>query len=113
MKLKGFRLRHLLFLAPVALLAGIAMLMNLSCGSSSTAQDMTVGNIQIPSWVSAPGTPPDSAKAYAFALERPDLLSKVPCYCGCGQEAGHKNNLDCFIQSRQGNNVLFDHHGSY
>ncbi len=114
LKERHFRPWKLLLAIPVALLAGIALLTTLSCGNTtSSSQDTAVGNIQIPSWASAPGTPANSAKAYAFALERPDLLSQVPCYCGCGQSAGHKSNLDCFIKSRNGDNVTFDQHGSY
>ena len=30
---------------------------------------------------------------YQFALERPDVLTVLPCYCGCGLTSGHKSNL--------------------
>jgi hypothetical protein len=42
-------------------------------------------------------------EAYQFALANPDVLSKIPCYCGCGEPHGagnvsHKNVRDCFVR---------------
>ena len=34
--------------------------------------------------------------AYEAAKEVPEVLAKLPCFCGCMQNFGHKNNLDCF-----------------
>lgn len=36
------------------------------------------------------------AEGYRIARERPALLERLPCYCGCYLTAGHQNNLDCF-----------------
>lgn len=36
------------------------------------------------------------AEAYRIARERPELLDRMPCYCGCYWKRGHQNNLDCF-----------------
>lgn len=36
------------------------------------------------------------AEGYRVARERPALLEKMPCYCGCYLTDGHQNNLDCF-----------------
>jgi hypothetical protein len=36
-------------------------------------------------------------EAYAFALERPEVLQYMPCFCGCGA-GGHESNLDCFVK---------------
>lgn len=35
-------------------------------------------------------------QAYAFAHEHPEVLSRIPCYCGCGS-VGHTSNYDCYI----------------
>ena len=35
-------------------------------------------------------------EGYRVARERPALLEKLPCYCGCYLTDGHQNNLDCF-----------------
>ncbi len=37
-----------------------------------------------------------AAEGYRIARERPALLERLPCYCGCYLTAGHQNNLDCF-----------------
>src|SRR6266480_1184230 len=45
----------------------------------------------------APPRPPDVVRsAYVFAAEHPEVLSYVPCFCGC-ERAGHKGNEDCFV----------------
>lgn len=34
--------------------------------------------------------------AYQAAKEIPEILNQLPCFCGCMQNFGHKNNLYCF-----------------
>src|SRR5690606_38151881 len=41
--------------------------------------------------------PEDMKIIYQAAALNKDLLEKVPCYCGCGESVGHKDNYDCFI----------------
>ena len=50
--------------------------------------------------------------AYMFAAEHPEVLSFVPCFCGC-EQAGHKGNHDCFVGERatNGDVVKWDEHG--
>jgi hypothetical protein len=48
---------------------------------------------------------PRVKEAYLFALEHPDLLEKIPCFCGCAN-TGHKSNKDCYYD-HEGN--LADH----
>jgi hypothetical protein len=50
--------------------------------------------------------------AYQFAAEHPEVLSYVPCFCGC-QRAGHQGNADCFVRSRADNGdvIEWDEHG--
>ena len=38
----------------------------------------------------------EAAKAYQIAQEVPELLERMPCYCGCYVSPGHRNNLDCY-----------------
>ena len=40
--------------------------------------------------------------AYRFAAEHPEILTYVPCFCGC-ERSGHKGNEDCFVQKRGAN----------
>ncbi|HAA94274.1 MAG TPA: hypothetical protein DHW65_02395 [Dehalococcoidia bacterium] len=65
---------------------------------------------------SVPAPPPDHvvdpvSEAYSFAVERPDVLAYMPCYCGCSGE-GHLSNEDCFVHSRLSNGTaVLDSHG--
>ena len=50
-----------------------------------------------------PARPPDVVRAaYLFAAEHPEILSYVPCYCGC-ERSGHRGNDDCFVAARDAN----------
>lgn len=50
-------------------------------------------------------------EAYQFALANPEVLSKIPCYCGCGAE-GHTSVKDCFVQEvRADGTVIWDEMG--
>jgi hypothetical protein len=49
-------------------------------------------------------------EAYRFAIANPEILSKLPCYCGCGG-IGHKSSLDCFIKRFDPDgSIVFDDH---
>jgi hypothetical protein len=50
--------------------------------------------------------------AYQFAAEHPEILSYVPCFCGC-ERSGHGGNHDCFIKQRapNGDVLAWDEHG--
>ncbi|MBI4493283.1 MAG: hypothetical protein HY690_10895 [Chloroflexi bacterium] len=54
---------------------------------------------------------PEAREAYAFALERPEVLQYMPCYCGC-VEGGHTANLSCFIRPAAGGGISLESHGS-
>jgi hypothetical protein len=54
--------------------------------------------------------PPTVQEAYRFAVANQELVSQFPCYCGC-VDAGHKSNLDCYIQEVQPDgSIIFDEH---
>lgn len=54
--------------------------------------------------------PPVVQEAYRFALSNPETLSKLPCYCSCGN-VGHESNLDCFASEiNDDGSVVFDYH---
>lgn len=40
-------------------------------------------------------------------------LKWVPCYCGCGETAGHRGNLHCFIaKTREDGSVIWNDCGN-
>jgi hypothetical protein len=47
--------------------------------------------------------------AYQFAVDRPDVMQWMVCYCGCGDHSGHKSALNCFVKA---GGAEFDDHGS-
>jgi hypothetical protein len=50
--------------------------------------------------------------AYKFAAEHAEVLSYVPCYCGC-ERSGHRGNEDCFVTQRdaKGDVTQWEPHG--
>jgi hypothetical protein len=51
-------------------------------------------------------------ETYIMASNNPNVLSQVPCFCGCVAD-GHKSNLNCFVQKMGPNNAIeaWDQHG--
>lgn len=36
---------------------------------------------------------------YDFQITHGEVMRWMPCFCGCGQSAGHRNNRDCYVQA--------------
>ena len=50
---------------------------------------------------------------YLAVAQNRKLLENLPCYCGCGTEANHKNNYDCFIsENKENRHIVWDDHGT-
>lgn len=57
--------------------------------------------------------PEDMQIIYMAVAKHRDLLEKIPCYCGCGDSVGHKDNYDCFIHdNKEDGQVVWDDHGT-
>lgn len=49
-------------------------------------------------------------QAYQFAAANPDVMTQIPCYCGCGS-MGHTSNYSCYISSVGADGtVTYDNH---
>lgn len=59
-----------------------------------------------------PAARPFYKDVFEFAAQHPEVLSYVPCFCGC-ERSGHKDNDDCFVASRdqKGNVTGWEMHG--
>jgi hypothetical protein len=60
-----------------------------------------------------PARPMEVVRAvYVFAARHPEVLSHVPCFCGC-ERRGHKHNDDCFVSERdaKGRPTKWEPHG--
>jgi hypothetical protein len=79
-------------------------------GAATGVQDQRTDHA-LPEYALAGGD--QVALAYQFALDRPDVMLWMPCYCGCGGHSGHRNARDCFVKATSSSdNVEFDEHGS-
>jgi len=77
-------------------------------GGAMTPADRAAWNTR-PDFVSLASQ--NTQTAYAFAVEHPDVLEWLPCYCGCAG-MGHRSNLDCFVQRHDASGVAFEEHAS-
>ena len=117
----------MLAVAVVVVLAGLGTIYLVAGGSGSddpqtAVPDSTTGdqpeqmgtsqdNGTLPDYVLSASE--DTKMAYQFALDRPDVLMWMPCYCGCGDHSGHKSAKNCFIkESSTPGNPQFDEHGA-
>ena len=49
-------------------------------------------------------------EAYQFATYNQDVLSRLPCYCGCGA-MGHTSNYSCYVAgSEEEGQLFYDNH---
>ena len=52
-------------------------------------------------------------EAYAFAIEHPQIVQWMPCYCGC-EAMGHGSNLDCYFKAGVvSDRAQFEEHASF
>lgn len=50
--------------------------------------------------------------AYQFAVANPDILTQLPCYCGCGG-MGHTSNYSCYVAAENADGSLtFENHAA-
>ena len=95
-----------LFLTLSALIAG--------CGSVSNANEPGVANYELAPLAGMPlevqSAPVTVTQAYQFAVANQEILSQLPCYCGCGG-MGHTSNYSCYLAGEDENGGLtFDGH---
>lgn len=86
-----------LVLGAVILVGGIAWFAMRSSDTTSQPD----AQVQMPSPEKLTTLPPSmfvgrTREAYQTALDIPEVLQQVQCYCGCKESAGHQNNLYCF-----------------
>lgn len=84
-----------------------------SSGSSTAALPAGVVRVDAaamwagrPDFVRADAT---TEAAYHYAIEHPEVVAWMPCYCGC-DAMEHRSNLDCYLKAR---GSAFEEHASY
>lgn len=102
---------------------GLSLATLVACGSKESAklehdshanhdiQEKTASIQALPTFLDKQ---PDQVRlAYQIAGLSTDLLQWIPCYCGCGESAGHKSNMNCFVQQiNPDGSVVWDDHGT-
>lgn len=95
----------------ITLLLGLLMLVGSACtgAADQTREELSLApESALPDFVR--GGPLQVKEAYRFAIANSDVLSVIPCYCGCGA-IGHENNLQCYIKDRQPDgSIVFENH---
>jgi hypothetical protein len=41
---------------------------------------------------------PEVKRLYEFQITNGEVMRYMPCFCGCGQNDGHRNNRDCYVR---------------
>jgi hypothetical protein len=81
--------------------------------SSSTSSPSSPSYLPLPDVPFAPARPMPIVEAvFHFAADHPEVLSRIPCFCGC-ENRGHKHNDDCFVAARdeRGRVTAWEPHG--
>jgi hypothetical protein len=104
------RMKPSLVFSRVILLLALSLIIGACTGSTGVTQEqLTLApESALPDFVR--DAPPQVQEAYRFAIANPDVLTSVPCYCGCGA-MGHQNNLQCYIKESQASgSIEFEKH---
>jgi len=57
--------------------------------------------------------PEEMRLVYQVAGTATDIIKWMPCYCGCGESAGHGSNMNCFIDEvHEDGSIVWDDHGT-
>ncbi|MGE7622248.1 PCYCGC motif-containing (lipo)protein [Viridibacillus sp. NPDC096237] len=55
----------------------------------------------------------DLKLVYKATGQATEILKWIPCYCGCGESAGHKSNMNCFVKEvKEDGSIVWDDHGT-
>lgn len=104
------RLKPSLVFSLVLLLLALSLALEACTGATGMVQEqLTLApESALPDFVR--DAAPQVQEAYRFAIANPEVLSKFPCYCGCGA-MGHQNNLQCYIKEiRVDGSIEFENH---
>jgi hypothetical protein len=95
----------------VFLIAGL-LLFTIGCGGTdpkANTAGLKMGSMEgMPAEVLA--APLIVQQAYQFNVANPDVMTHIPCYCGCGA-MGHKSNYDCYVAGKnEDGSIKYDTH---
>ncbi len=84
------------------------------CGSTGTSGESKATNYNLAPLADMPldvqNAPVTVKQAYQFAVDNPEILNQLPCYCGCGG-MGHSSNYSCYVAGEDDSgDLMFDGH---
>jgi hypothetical protein len=84
------------------------------CGSTGTSGEPKATNYNLAPLADMPldvqNAPVTVKQAYQFAVDNPEILNQLPCYCGCGG-MGHTSNYSCYVAGEDDSgDLMFDGH---
>ncbi|MCF6278314.1 MAG: PCYCGC domain-containing protein [Anaerolineales bacterium] len=80
-----------------------------ACSAQQTSHTFSMAPLnEMPADVQS--APVSVQQSYQFAVANKDVLTEIPCYCGCGA-AGHTSNYACYVADENADGSLqFDNH---
>jgi len=86
----------------------LTVMITTACSTSQSSMYDLAPVGDLPSDIQA--SPRVVTKAYQFAVANPDVLTQLPCYCGCGG-MGHTSNYACYVtEENPDGSLVFDNH---
>lgn len=87
----------------------LAGLLATGCSTTNPSQSYQLADLEeLP--IEIQSAPLTVQQAYQFAVENPQILKEIPCYCGCGS-MGHTSNYACYIKDDTSpDDLAFDGH---
>ena len=86
-----------------ALLAMIFILVITAAGCGDGGEKSSRHNLKMATMDEMPvevkSAPLVVQESYQFAAANPDLMTHIPCYCGCG-DMGHTSNYACYVSGQ-------------
>lgn len=83
----------LLFFVLVVVFSGLLT----ACGAKSSVEDHELAMASLDTMpLEVQNAPVAVQQAYQFNVANPELMTQLPCYCGCGS-MGHTSNYACYV----------------
>ena len=97
--------KNIFFLSLVLIMASLLLLVAVGEKLKKTVKMAPVADMP----AEVQGAPP-VRQAYQFAAANPDVLTQIPCYCGCGA-MGHASNYACYVAGQnEDGSIQYDNH---